>query len=882
MGSFRTQWSSYDESYVANILSSDGDNALYLLTIPFWITILSLFTLLIRTSANYLLLKESRRGQLTAGHGSNSFSLKGIVQLNGGSVVFAYMLARILGCASLVGFSVPGVVKHVRRGDGGAEGTLQAGGVYELWNAYTCAFLLLANVYALGLASASLFIPTQPSKRRLIRHNIAILSSELAVYAYRDLWPLATYTKQPLDLDSEGWILWAKIAALVFTAVVIPLFVPSVYTPVDPERPEKVPHPEQTASLISFHTYSYLTPIVEEAGKVAHLPAEALPPLPDYDRALDLSKEAERHLDPIRVRKGRHVVFGILRTFGSQSTRVAMRYFWAVVSMTIYPLTQFLAPLSVNRLLTVLQSGAERSTDVKPWFWIAAMLVSPIIGSMAFQYYIIVMTRTLADSESILTQLVFDYSLKVRVKAESSEKDASDSGVLGEGAGGGRQKAKNSSSFIGKLNNLVTIDLNNIGNARDLVILFWVTPLQMVGCTVFLYFLLGWSTFVGIAFMVVTLPLPGWLTKVASGVQEEKMKKTDSRSQTVTESMNVIRMIKLFGWERKIQSQIDERRDEELKYIWKGKVLQLLIQLITFTIPTITMLLTYATATLVMKMELTSAKVFSSMILFENMRNQLMQANWQISNFIRGKVSIDRLNNFFKETDLLDAFDEKTTSIQGDTLGVTQTLPEDFIGFRNASFSWNADSSRSGADTPSSQFKLSVPGELEFRKGKINLIVGATGSGKTSLSMALLGEMHFEPTHSDSAFNLPRAGGVSFSVQETWVQNETVRDNILFGSPYDEERYKKVLYQCALEKDLELFEAGDQTEVGERGLTLSGGQKARLTLARAIYSNTEIILLDDVFAALDVQTASWIANKCLKGDLVKGRTVLLVVRTYIL
>lgn len=103
-----------------------------------------------------------------------------------------------------------------------------------------------------------------------------------------------------------------------------------------------------------------------------------------------------------------------------------------------------------------------------------------------------------------------------------------------------------------------------------------------------------------------------------------------------------------------------------------------------------------------------------------------------------------------------------------------------------------------------------------------------------------------------------------------------LQENIVFGSTFDEERYKKVLYQCALERDLELFQAGDDTEVGEKGLTLSGGQKARVTLARAIYSKAEIILLDDVLAALDVHTSKWIVDKCLKGDLIADRTVLMV------
>jgi ABC-type multidrug transport system fused ATPase/permease subunit len=105
--------------------------------------------------------------------------------------------------------------------------------------------------------------------------------------------------------------------------------------------------------------------------------------------------------------------------------------------------------------------------------------------------------------------------------------------------------------------------------------------------------------------------------------------------------------------------------------------------------------------------------------------------------------------------------------------------------------------------------------------------------------------MHFIPSGPDSWFNLPRDGGVAYAAQESWVQNETIKENILFGAEFDEARYKQVIYQCSLERDLALFDAGDGTEVGEKGLTLSGGQKARITLARAIYSKAKIILLDE-------------------------------------
>ena len=265
-----------------------------------------------------------------------------------------------------------------------------------------------------------------------------------------------------------------------------------------------------------------------------------------------------------------------------------------------------------------------------------------------------------------------------------------------------------------------------------------------------------------------------------------------------------------------------------------------------------------------------------SVPVFDMLRDQMWMIFGGIPMMIQAKVSLDRLDDFLRKTELLDEFDSNSKDA---TIADSVKANADLIGIRNASFTWTSGSA--GTVTPGSHrnFTLRINDEVIFRKGKINLIVGPTGCGKTSLLMALLGELHYAPAGPDSWCNLPRAGGVAYAAQESWVQNETIRNNILFGSPYDEQRYKKVIHQCGLSRDLTLFDAGDKTEVGEKGLTLSGGQKARVTLARAIYSQAQILILDDVLAALDVHTARWVVDKCLQGDLVRGRTVLLVVST---
>lgn len=194
---------------------------------------------------------------------------------------------------------------------------------------------------------------------------------------------------------------------------------------------------------------------------------------------------------------------------------------------------------------------------------------------------------------------------------------------------------------------------------------------------------------------------------------------------------------------------------------------------------------------------------------------------------------------------------------------------ENEIVVHKGAFKWQRPDSRSKR-----QFCLRID-ELRFPKGKISVIAGSTGSGKTSLLLGLLGEMIFEPSEG-GYFVLPRAGGIALATQDPWVSAGTIRSNITFGSPFDLDRYNAVVKACALETDIKLMPDGDQTEIGEGGVNLSGGQKARLSLARCVYSNQEIVLMDDVLSALDAYTSKFIVDNLFNSDLIKDRTILLV------
>ncbi|VDC01967.1 unnamed protein product [Peniophora sp. CBMAI 1063] len=677
------------------------------------------------------------------------------------------------------------------------------------------------------------------------------------VYAIRDLWPLVEFNGKPFD-GVEGRILWAKIALLAAVGVVLPLIEPRSYVPKDPKNPTE-PHPEQTASIFSSATFTYLQPTVSLAYRVPHLPFDRLPPLADYDHAQVLVSSALKHLDSFAGAPQRHLFFGLLRIF-------LRDYMIMGVMLTIRMLAMLLAPFALNGLLRSLEDEEHSSPRLRPWFWVICIFLGPCISVFSQQWQIVVSTTALTRAQAILTQLLFRHALRIRNKSETATPI---------GAGTGKQPVANkSANLTGRLNNLVTTDMNSVTEGREFLQLIYFCPAQCALCIFYLYTLLGWSAFVGMVVMLLCWPAPGYIAKKMQDYRKRSMKTTDARVQAATETLGVLRMIKLFAWEERMSDRLAKKRDEELSWILPVQLLNLSSEVTSYSVTIVQLAATYAVFAIVMKRELTPAIVFSSMAVFDLLRNQMRLAASLLPTVIDAKVSLDRMTEFLQHTELLDAY----TTSRGDGATEGIDVPQGAIGFKDCRFTWSRADDNEGSSTPSSRnFSLRIDGELAFARGAVNLVVGPTGSGKTSLLMALLGEMHHSPSATPGSWvNLPRDGGVAYAAQESWVLNETIKDNILFGASYDEERYNKVLYQCGLLPDLELFEAGDSTEVGEKGLTLSGGQKARVTLARAVYSSADILLLDDVLAALDVHTARWIVDKCLKGDLVRGRTVILV------
>ncbi|KAI0076652.1 P-loop containing nucleoside triphosphate hydrolase protein [Panus rudis PR-1116 ss-1] len=898
-------------------LSNFGGHTLWsnTLLLPLFASVASLVVL-----SGQTIHKRLRPSKQTYLHSQNRESagtrLKAWLNALGGVETALYQLTRLLASFALLGLSLHSVV--LSTADRGKLDTE----IVE-WS------LPITYLYASILSLLTVLV-RQPYRQTVISHLVLVLLVPWLVFVYRDVWPLCTNTEIPLD-GAQGALLWVHIIILTVAAVIVPLFSPRPYIPADPEDPFE-PSEEQTTSWFSLATYSFCDRVILKAFRAPHIKLEELPKLNDIDATRILVKQAYPHVDPLLLGKRRHLAISlVVKVFPLQNAMY-------VLLVVLNAVTNLFAPIAVKNLLEYLEGG-NKTPEVRPWVWIILLFCGPFFGTLTFNGYMYIAKRFLVQVQALLTQLIFDHSLRIRVKAETSESAPSAAAVTPEASvdpvnvsnqgatsdeaeeeaqestpreSGGNDESSNSGTeassssskgisasaqdkdtttdksknLIGKINNLMTTDVDAVYGETWMNLVFFI-PTQIGLSVYYLYYLLGWSALVGCGATAVLTVVPIYISKLMQRSIKEKMSKSDARVQVVAEAMNVIRMVKLFGWEQKMSDRLAEKREEELKAVRKTR----LLDLANLTFACVRQLfdndaylheLQYGGTyhhdlwdTLVMKQQLSASRIFASVTVFTKIQNGVHTFFNLIPALLRTKVALDRLTDFLYETELLDQYTEQRSSIQA---SAAPTVDPSAIGIRQASFTWTADSTSQNI-TPGSgrrNFVLRVEDEVFFKRGCINLIVGQTGSGKTSLLMALLGEMHYIPSGPDSIVSLPRENGVAYHAQESWVLNATIKDNILFRSPFDEARYNAVLEQCALLPDLEQFDAGDETEVGERGITLSGGQKARVTLARAVYSSAEILLLDDVLAALDVHTARWIIDKCFKGSLIQGRTVILV------
>lgn len=617
------------------------------------------------------------------------------------------------------------------------------------------------------------------------------------------------------------------------------------------------PSPENATSIASFVTYSWIDKMVWKAYKQP-LAKTDIWGLREDDYALYVVKAFEAYESTFRFS---------VKLFTHFKFLFALQAFWAILDSILI----FAPSLLLKRILEYVENPSGSPASIA-WSLVCLMPIFKMFDSLSSGCSLFLGRRVCVRMKAIIIGEVYAKALRRKITvADVEEEESTDESKTAADVEEGKstdEEPKKKTAELGAIINLMAIDAFKVSEICGYLHFFVGAILMIIICIILLYRLLGWSALVGSLSIVALLPVNYKIASWVAVLQKDMLGVTDKRIQKLNETFQSIRIIKFFAWEDKFFESVMEVRNEELYYLKLRSAMWCLGGFMWFITPTLITLLSFYCYTVIEGRTLTAPIAFTSLSLFTLLRSPLDQLSDMTAFVIQSKVSLDRVDDFLNEQE----------THKYDQLGQESGPNSPYIGFENASFSWNSQSEN--------DFKLRDL-NIEFKAGKLNVIIGPTGSGKTSLLLALLGEMDltdgkvFLPgiIPRDDLVIDPRTGlteSVAYCSQSAWLLNETIRNNIIFASPFNQERYDKVVEACGLTRDFEILSAGDSTEVGEKGITLSGGQKQRVSLARALYSNSRHVLLDDCLSAVDSHTALWIYENCISGPLMDGRTCILV------
>lgn len=390
----------------------------------------------------------------------------------------------------------------------------------------------------------------------------------------------------------------------------------------------------------------------------------------------------------------------------------------------------------------------------------------------------------------------------------------------------------------GDIVNYMAVDAQRLQDLTQFANQTWSAPFQITICMISLYQLVGWSMMAGVGVMVAMVPLNGLVARFMKTLQKEQMKNKDTRSRLIAEIVAMMKSIKLYSWGAAFMNKLNYvRNEQELKTLRKIGAAQAVANFTWSTTPFLVSCLTFTVFVLTHDEPLTTEIIFPALTLFNLLSFPLAVFPMVISSIVEATVAVGRLTDYLTSEEL-----------QPDALTVkpaVEEMGEETVSIRDGTFSWNRHEDRN------------VLTDITFSasKGELSCIVGRVGSGKSSFLQSILGDLY--KVKGDVTVH----GNVAYVAQQTWIMNATVKENIVFGYRYDSNFYDKTVRACALVDDFNVLPDGDETVVGERGISLSGGQKARVALARAVYSRADIFVLDDVLSAVDAHVGKHISDE---------------------
>ncbi|KAJ6497501.1 hypothetical protein C8R45DRAFT_898828 [Mycena sanguinolenta] len=582
----------------------------------------------------------------------------------------------------------------------------------------------------------------------------------------------------------------------------------------------------------------------------------------------------------------------------------------------------YAGPFFLKRILDAVDTDNESEKDKgQAYIYAILMFLSSVCKAQCDVYHLWLGRRASTRIRSELMAAIYDKALKRRdfsgvidqekAKETAEKKAAAAAGtppVLSKAerkvkAKEDKKKAetaddpKAGAADTGKIVNLMAGDANRVAMQTSGLYFLYSGPMEVIVGSIFLYQLLGFSAFAGFVVLLLGWPLNSYLSRRSIRIQKGVLKAKDTRMGVLNELIAAVKFIKFFAWEQRWIDRALKAREAEIQWMIKARINSVGFYTLWVTAPIFISVISFFTYVMLGN-QLTISTAFTAIALFGMIRQPLNIIPTMIVQVLQTRVCLNRIAVYLDEAEVSD----QVSSLKKDRSSPASESEDDRLGLEGASFKWNEveevpdakddknKNSAAASETASIMTAETVADHkfelrdlsIVFPQGELTVVTGPTASGKTALLMAVLGEMTTLNGRIIMAKNTSKIDeygnmhAISYAAQSPWLRHQSIKDNILFGYPFDEDRYNEVIDCCALRPDLDMLEDGDATEIGEKGVSLSGGQKARVALARAVYAKTKYVLLDDPLSAVDSHTSRTLYEKCLRGPLLANRTVVLV------
>ncbi|XP_020206051.1 ABC transporter C family member 10 isoform X1 [Cajanus cajan] len=583
------------------------------------------------------------------------------------------------------------------------------------------------------------------------------------------------------------------------------------------DDPNRCVTPFANAGFFSMMSFWWLNPLMKK-GQEKTLEDEDIPKLRELDRAQSCYLSFEEQLNKqIEKDPSSHVsILWIIIL--CHRKEILISGLFALLKV----LTLSSGPLLLNAFILIAE-GNESFKD-EGYVLVLSLFIIKIIESLSQRQWYFRSRLVGMKVRSLLTAAIYKKLLRLSNVARLTHSS-------------------------GEIMNYVTVDAYRIGEFPFWFHQTWTTSVQICIALVVLFRAIGIATIASLVVIVLTVLCNTPIAKLQHKFQSELMGAQDERLKASSEALVNMKVLKLYAWENHFKKAIEKLRKVELKLLAAVQLRKAYNIFIFWSSPVLVSAASFGVCYF-LKIPLHANNVFTFVATLRIVQEPITTIPDVIGVVIQAKVAFTRIIKFLEAPELQSGYFRNKCFVNN---------LKDPILIKHADFSWE--------DSVSKPTLRNM--NLEVKHGQKVAICGEVGSGKSTLLSTILGEVPLIKG------TIEVYGKFAYVSQTAWIQTGTIRENILFGSDLDAERYQETLHRSSLVKDLKLFPYGDLTEIGERGVNLSGGQKQRIQLARALYQNADVYLLDDPFSAVDAHTATNLFNEYIMEGL-REKTVLLV------